>query len=78
MHELPANATQTPNWAQQGWTRVRIDPSNPAQAFPPIAASAQIVGIDIVLDEGVDAGGDFSGMAIIDNINVNGVLVGRR
>ena len=73
-----ANATQTPNTPQQGWTRVRIDPLNPAQAFPPIAPGAKIVSIDIVFDEGVDVGPDFSGMAIIDNIDVNGVLVGRR
>lgn len=74
-----ANATQTPNFPQPGWTRIRIDPSNAAQAFPePIAPGATIVSIDIVFDEGVEVGPDFSGMAIIDNISVNGVLVGRR
>ena len=71
------NGTQTPNTPQDGWTRVRINPSNPAQAFPPIALGATIVSIDIILDEGVDAGADFSGIAILDNIDVNGVLVGR-
>ena len=73
-----ANGTQTPNTPQAGWTRVRIDPSNPAQAFPPIAPGAKIVSIDIVFDEGVDAGPDFSGFAELDNIDVNGVLVGRK
>ena len=73
-----ANGTQTPNTPQAGWTRVRIDPSNPGQAFPPIAPGAKIISIDIVFDEGVDAGPDFSGIAVLDNIDVNGVLVGRR
>jgi hypothetical protein len=73
-----ANATQTPNTPQAGWTRVRIDPTNPAQAFPPIAPGAKIISIDIVFDEGVDTGPDFSGIAVLDNIDVNGVLVGRR
>ena len=73
-----ANGTQTPNTPQAGWTRVRIDPSNPAQAFPPIAPGAKIISIDIVFDEGVDAPPDFSGIVVLDNIDVNGVLVGRR
>jgi hypothetical protein len=73
-----ANGTQTPNTPQAGWTRVRINPQNPAQAFPPIAPGAKIVSIDIVFDEGVDTGPDFSGFAELDNIDVNGVLVGRR
>lgn len=73
-----ANGTRTPSVPRPGWTRVRFDPSNSAQAFPAIAPGATIISIDIVFDEGVDTGVDFSGMAIIDNIDVNGTLVGRR
>jgi hypothetical protein len=33
--------------------------------------------IQIIFDEGQDTGPDFFGAAIIDNIDVNGQLVGR-
>ena len=62
----------------QGWTRVRFDPANPAQASPPIAPGQQIKSIAIVLDEGPEAtpkpGG---GLVVLDNIDVNGVIVGK-
>jgi len=62
----------------QGWIRVRFDPANPAQASPPIAPGQQIKSIAIVLDEGPEAtpnpGG---GLAVLDNIDVNGVIVGK-
>jgi len=62
----------------QGWRRVRFDPANPAQASPPIAPGQQIKSIAIVLDEGPEAtpnpGG---GLAVLDNIDVNGVIVGK-
>jgi hypothetical protein len=66
-----ANATNTP---AAGWTRVRIDPANPAQAFPPIAAGATIFSIAVLFDEGTDVG---VGFAVIDNIDINGVLIGK-
>ena len=40
------------------------------------AASSET--IDIVFDEGTDTGPDYFGIAILDNIMVNGVSVGRR
>ena len=62
----------------QGWIRVRFDPANPAQASPPIAPGQQIKSITIVLDEGPEAtpkpGG---GLVVLDNIDVNGVIVGK-
>jgi hypothetical protein len=69
-----ANATKTPNTPAAGWTRVRIDPANPAQAFPPIAAGATIFSIAVLFDEGTDVG---VGFAVIDNIDINGVLIGK-
>ena len=37
----------------------------------------QLKSLEIVFDEGYDTGPDNFGMAILDNIDVNGVLVGR-
>jgi len=56
-----------------GWVRLRW---GPAEAFPPITTSVQR--IVIVFDEGTDASGgpDEFGAAILDNIDVNGTLVG--
>ena len=58
-----------------GWTRMAW---SPAAAFPPILPGSEIRSIDIVFDEGVDAAPDYFGLAILDNIMVNGVSVGRR
>jgi hypothetical protein len=49
-----------------GWTRYRF--SN-AQAFPPISPTATIESISIVFDE--------EGSVVIDNIDVNGALIGK-
>jgi hypothetical protein len=57
-----------------GWLRLRW---NPATAFPPITAAETVTSIQIVFDEGQDAGPDLFGAAVLDNIDVNGVLVGR-
>jgi hypothetical protein len=59
-----------------GWQRVRFDPANPNQAFPPVQPSDVVVKIFIVADEGVDTGTDFSGLSILDDIDVNGDLIG--
>ena len=72
-----ANGAKTPNTPATGWTRVRIDPTDPAQAFPPIAANATILSIAVLFDEGTDTGPDFTGSAFIDNIDINGVLIGK-
>ena len=62
----------------QGWIRVRFDPANPAQASPPIAPGQSIKSIAIALDQGPEAtpnpGG---GLVVLDNIDVNGVIVGK-
>jgi hypothetical protein len=56
------------------WTRVRF---TGADAFPPLAPTDTVTHIDIVFDEGTDAGPDFTGFVYLDNIDVNGVLVGK-
>ena len=64
------------NAAGPGWTRLRY---NPATAFPPILPSDKVKSIVIVFDEGQDASGapDQFGLAVLDNVDVNGTLVGQ-
>jgi hypothetical protein len=57
-----------------GWLRLRW---NPATAFPPITPTETVASIEIIFDEGQDTGPDNFGLAVLDNIDVNGVLVGR-
>ena len=71
-----SNATKTANTPTPGWSRYRINPANPAQMFPVIAPGATIVSISIIFDEGTDVAPDNTGLAILDNIDVNGKLVG--
>jgi hypothetical protein len=59
----------------QGWTRLRFDPSNPAQANPPIASGTTVKTIQLVVNEGPDAG---SGMVILDNILINKTVIGKQ
>ena len=60
-----ANGTKTP--LGNGWTRVTIDPYNPAQAFPVLAPGATINSITLIVDE--------PGQYTLDNIQVNGVYI---
>lgn len=61
-----------------GWIRVRFDPANPAQASPPIAPGQQIKSIAVVLDEGPEASPNpGGGLVVLDNIDVNGVIIGK-
>ena len=64
---------------EPGWTRKKLTPSDLNQAFPAIPTSAisstnTVSSIAIVFDEGTDQG---VGFAILDNININGVFLGR-
>ncbi len=60
----------------QGWTRLLFDPSNPAQATPPIASGTTVKTIQlVVINEGPEAG---SGMVILDNILVNKTVIGKQ
>src|SRR5204863_9718919 len=68
----PTPAPQDP--AQ--WTRVRL---TPAQFFPPIVPGTKIKSISIIFDEGTDSSSPSDpngvGLAVIDNIDVNGKLI---
>jgi hypothetical protein len=58
-----------------GWMRLRWDP---AAAFPPILPTDTVKSITIVFDEGQDTAPDNFGLAVLDNIDVNGTLVGNK
>lgn len=68
------------------WDRLRWGAGGTVVGFmagavcPPVCGPVPITGtvqrIDIVFDEGTDTGTDFFGAAILDNIDVNGQLVG--
>ena len=42
-----------------------------------VSITGPVKSITIVFDEGTDTGPDNFGLAVIDNIDVNGVLIGR-
>jgi hypothetical protein len=77
-------ATQDPS----EWTRVRFNVTSTTanQSFPPISIGSKIVSIDLIFDEGTDtptaamppadAGNPAGiGLAVVDNIDINGVLI---
>jgi hypothetical protein len=62
-----------------GWIRLRWGAPELAAAFPPITPGSVVSSITIIFDEGQDASGgpDSFGLAVLDNIDVNGTLAGR-
>jgi hypothetical protein len=54
------------------WSRARFAP---AGFFPALAPGTTIKSISIIFDEGTDTAGGMPGLAVIDNIDINGVLV---
>jgi len=58
------------------WVRLRWGSAQFALASPPITSTEVVQRIVILFDEGTDTGTDFFGAAIIDNVDVNGTLVG--
>jgi hypothetical protein len=63
------------------WTRSRFTLTNPAQAFPPITPGTKIKSLSIIFDEGTDSTSAEDprgvGLAVIDNIDVNGNIITR-
>jgi hypothetical protein len=72
----PAMFTPT---ASTGWIRLRWGAAQLAAAFPSILPGSVASSISIIFDEGQDASGgpDEFGLAVLDNIDVNGTLAGR-
>jgi hypothetical protein len=75
----PAVQTATGN----GWIRLRWGGSPPLMAYSATTGTLvdisgqQVKELAIVFDEGQDAGPDNFGLAVLDNIDVNSVLVGQ-
>jgi len=69
----PVQTSSTTGWIRLRWTAPEL-----AAAFPPILPTDVVRRIVIVFDEGQDPSGgpDQFGAAILDNIDVNGKLVG--
>jgi hypothetical protein len=57
-----------------GWIRLRY---NPTLAFPPILPTDTVKSITIIFDEGQDIAPDNFGLAVLDNIDINGTLIGQ-
>ncbi len=64
----------TPDTPAPSWERVRLAP---ADGFPPVVPGNTIKSLEIVMDEGTDTGPDFSGLVVLDNIDLNGTLIGK-
>lgn len=76
-----SSPTPTMETAGQAWTRLRWGVGGALVGFNPTTGmfepiTGTVTRILIVFDEGTDTGLDFFGAAIIDNIDVNGALVG--
>jgi hypothetical protein len=76
----PPATTQT---VGNGWLRLRWGGTTPLMAFNASTnvlediTSVQVRRLSIVFDEGQDTGPDNFGLAVLDNIDVNGKLIGR-
>jgi hypothetical protein len=70
--------TPAPQYPTQ-WTRVRFQTASPSEAFPPIQPGSTIKSISILYDEGTDTSSaqdpNGVGLAVLDNICINGKLV---
>jgi hypothetical protein len=76
-HVIGCNSTAQPpiQTTVGNWIRLRWSPS---QALPtPIGPTARVKSIQIIFDEGQDTPPDNFGLAVLDNIDINGTLVGR-
>jgi len=74
-------ATMVPSastaWLRLRWTADQVTGCVPG--FPPVCPTNVVQSIAIIFDEGQDAmgGPDMFGLAVLDNIDINGTLVGR-
>lgn len=74
-----STGTTTPG-PEAGWETKRwsaADLQDPTKTFPIIDPGSTIKAISVILDEGTDTGPDFTGLAILDNIDINGTLITR-
>jgi hypothetical protein len=73
----PSTAPQDP----MQWTRATFLTSNPAQSFPPVPPGSRIRSITLIFDEGTESSSlqdpEGVGLAVVDNIDINGQLITR-
>ena len=63
-------------WSRKRWSA--DDLANSAQASPPITPdSGTVVSISLVFDDGQDATDVSTGLTFVDNVDVNGTLIGK-
>ncbi len=73
-------ATTDPTAPATGWTRKRFSATDlqaTGKVFPPLLPGNTVKSMDIVMDEGTDTAPDNSGLSILDNIDINGALIGQ-
>jgi hypothetical protein len=75
VHKIGCSTGTSQSAPAAGWTRLRFDPTNPAQATPAIAAGTKVKSIYLVLDDGPETG---ASMVVLDNININGTFIGKQ
>jgi len=74
----PANSVGVGDaWLRLRWGTTACLPAFNAATGLPGCITGAVQSIAIVFDEGTDTGPDFIGLAILDNIDINGTLVGR-
>jgi hypothetical protein len=75
VHKIGCTAGTAQSAPATGWKRLRFDPANPAQTVPAIAPGSKVKSIHLVLDGGPETG---SSTAVIDNIDINGKIIGQQ
>jgi hypothetical protein len=75
IHKIGCTAGTAQSAPATGWKRLRFDPANPAQTVPAIAPGSKVKSIHLVLDGGPETG---SSMAVIDNVDINGKIIGQQ
>jgi hypothetical protein len=72
VHKIGCSAGSTQPAPAAGWKRLQFDL---AQAVPAIAPGTKVKSIHLVLDDGPESG---ASMVVLDNVNLNGKLIGKQ
>jgi len=75
VHKIGCATGTTQPAPATGWTRLRFDPANPAQSTPAISPGTTVKSIHLVLDGGPETG---SSIVVLDNIDINGRIIGQQ
>jgi len=75
VHKIGCSTGSSQPAPAAGWKRLRFDPANPAQTSPVIQAGSKVKSIYLVLDGGPESG---ASLVVLDNIDINGTLVGKQ